>query len=178
MIIRSPYFPAIALLAGLALACQKPASPNKAPTGQAAAPVAGTSTAADPVQEAVVKYLTEVRGLDLSKMNVSFGSPKVDGDKATCEASFKVKGMDDMPPMEYTYQLQKEGGAWKVLGSAGKDGGHAGAPSSGAGMPAGHPGMEGGAAGQGGGSMGMPAGHPDVSDMKPAQPADAQPKSK
>jgi hypothetical protein len=184
----------IALLGLLGLACQKPASPNK-PAGGATA--AGTAASADPLKDAIVTYLTKSKGMDMAKMEIALSNQKIEGDKATCDAAFTVKGAEGMPPMEYTYELAKAGDAWKVTASKGKDGGHAGgAPASGdmpAGhpamggeaptMPAGHPGMGGGADAQGQpGGLGMPAGHPDVSDIaqpKPAQqPAQPAPKTK
>ena len=80
-------FPAAALLACLALACQKPATPNN--QSKAVAPVASPSAVAPsgPIQTAVVTYLTKVRGLDLSKMSLEFKNQQIQGDKATCEVS-------------------------------------------------------------------------------------------
>ncbi len=185
----------LALVGTLALACQKPASPNK-PSTEAAAGVAAST---DPIKDAVVTYLTKAKGMDMAKMEIALSNQKIEGDKATCDAAFTVKGAEGMPPMEYTYELAKDASGWKVTASKGKGGGHAGgAPASGdmpAGhpamggeapsMPAGHPGM-GGDAGMSGhgtsGASGMPAGHPDVSDIaqpKPAQqPAQPAPKGK
>jgi hypothetical protein len=195
----------IALVGTLSLACQKPASPNKPSSGASAA--AGEASSADPMKDAIVTYLTKAKGMDMAKMEIALSNQKIEGDKATCDAAFTVKGAEGMPPMEYTYELAQEGGAWKVTSSRGKGGGHAGgAPATGdmpAGhpamggeapaMPSGHPGMGGDAGmsghGTGGadaqgqpGGMGLPAGHPDVSDIaqpKPAQqPAQPAPKTK
>jgi|WetSurMetagenome_2_1015567.scaffolds.fasta_scaffold03647_10 hypothetical protein len=182
----------IALLGTLALACQKPASPNK-PSGGASA-AAGTTASADPLKDAIVTYLTKSKGMDMAKMEIALSNQKIEGDKATCDAAFTVKGAEGMPPMEYTYELAKAGDAWKVTSSKGKGGGHAGgAPPSGdmpaghpamggeaPGMPPGHPGMSGdaGMSGHGtGASPGMPAGHPDVSDLTKGMPAQGQPQT-
>lgn len=184
---------AIALVGTLSLACQKPASPNKPSSGDSAD--AGTASSADPLKDAIVIYLTKSKGMDMAKMEIALSNQKIEGDKATCDAAFTVKGAEGMPPMEYTYELAKAGDAWKVTASKGKDGGHAGgAPASGdmpsghpamggeaPAMPSGHPGMGGdaGMSGQGtGGVSGMPAGHPDVSDIAQPKPTDAKPKSK
>jgi hypothetical protein len=187
----------IALLGTLSLACQRPASPNK-PSGESSAaagatPAAGTTASADPMMDAIVTYLTKSKGMDMAKMQIALSNQKIDGDKATCDAAFTVKGAEGMPPMEYTYELAKEGGAWKVTASKGKGGGHAGGAPAASGdlpeghpvlgeapaMPPGHPGMEGGAGASGqAGGMGMPAGHPDVSDIAQPKPADAKPKGK
>lgn len=163
-------FPAVALIACLALACQKPATPNsqsKAAPAAVASPAASSSAPApsDPLQVAVITYLTEVRGLDLSKMSLELKNQQIQGNKATCEAAFTVKGMADMPPMEYAYELAQENGAWKVTASKAKDGGHVGAPPSGE-MPPGHPG-----AGENVGGLDMPPGHPPVGGASAGMPA-------
>ena len=160
-------FPAAVLLACLALACQKPATPNTPSKAVPAAAMASPSAPApsDPLQAAVVTYLTKVRGLDLNKMSLEFKNQQIQGDKATCEAAFTVKGMADMPPMEYTYELAQENGAWKVTASNPKSGGHAGAPPSGA-MAPGHPG-----AGENVGGLEMPPGHPPVGGTSTGMPA-------
>lgn len=182
----------VALLGTLALACQKPASPNKPSTGTSAA---GSSASADPIKDAIVTYLVKVKGMDMANMEIALSNQKIEGDKATCDAAFTVKGAEGMPPMEYTYELAKDGDAWKVTASKGKDGGHAGGPPAGGDMPAGHPGVGGeapsmpaGHPGMGGdagmsghgtaGASGMPAGHPDVSDIAQPRPAQPAPKTK
>lgn len=158
-------FPAAALLACLALACQKPATPNN--QSKAVAPVASPSAVAPsgPIQTAVVTYLTKVRGLDLSKMSLEFKNQQIQGDKATCEAAFTVKGVAGMPPMEYAYELAQENGTWKVTASKAKGGGHAGAAPAGD-MPPGHPG-----AGENVGGLEMPPGHPPVGGASSAMPS-------
>jgi hypothetical protein len=159
-------FPATVLLASLAMACQKPATPNSQSKAAPTAMVSPSATApSGPLQAAVVTYLTEVRGLDLGKMSLEIKNPQIHGDKATCEAAFTVKGMSDMPPMEYTYELAQENGAWKVTASNPKSGAHAGAPPSGE-MPPGHPG-----AGENVGGLEMPPGHPPVGGTSTGMPA-------
>lgn len=165
---------AAALLALLALACEKPATPNSAsatPAKPAAA--AASPSSSDPVQAAVITYLTEVRGLDLSKMDLALKNQKVEGDKATCDATFTVKGSPDMPPMEYSYELAKEAGAWKVTASKSKGAAHAGTPAPGGEMPSGHPAMGGDAgamSGHGTTAPAMPPGHPAVGTTTGAEP--------
>lgn len=163
-----------ALSALLALACEKPATPNSAsatpaqPAGATAAPASS-----DPVRAAVITYLTDVRGLDMSKMDLSVKNQKIEGDKASCDATFTVKGSPDMPPMEYTYELAKEAGAWKVTASRSKGAAHAGTPASGGDMPPGHPAMGGDAnamSGHGTAPPAMPSGHPPVGTTSGAEP--------
>ncbi len=169
--------PAALLLACLGLACSKPATPNdQAQTGQIAAPVAAPESAgapapSDPIQKAVYAYLQDVRQLNLSKMEVAVTGQKIEGNKATCDVTFTVKG-GGMAPMEYTYELAQENGAWKVTSSKSKSGAHSGGMSPGAGeMPPGHPAMGGEGAPSGmpahGDATGLPAGHPPV-DTRPA----------
>jgi hypothetical protein len=160
-------FSAAVLLACLTLACQKPATPNAPSKAVPAAAVVPSSAPApsDPLQAAVVTYLTKVRGLDLNKMSLELKNQQIHGDKATCEAAFTVKGVADMPPMEYTYELTQENGAWKVTASNPKGGGHAGAPPSGE-MSPGHPGAP-----QNVGGLDMPPGHPPVGGASTGMPA-------
>ena len=169
--------PAALLLACLGLACSKPATPNnQSQTGQVAAPAAASESTAspapsDPIQKAVYTYLQDVRQLNLSKMDVAVTDQKIEGDKATCDVTFTVKG-GGMTPMEYTYDLVQESGAWKVTSSKSKSGAHGGGMPPGTGeMPPGHPAMGGEGAPSGmpahGDTTGLPAGHPPV-DAQPA----------
>lgn len=166
-----PFFLSSAVLVCcLVLACQKPATPNTQSKAASAPEVSAPASApdsSDPVQAAVVTYLTKVRGLDLSKMVLKIQNQKIEGSKASCEAAFTVKGMDGMPPMEYIYELAKENGAWKVTASKAKDGGHAGpAPPAGGDMPSGHPG-----AGENVGGLDLPPGHPPMGGAPADMPA-------
>jgi len=170
MNLKTVVLPAAALLACLILACQKPATPNNqskiagAPGGAATASTPDTS---DPVQAAVVEYLTKVRGLDLGKMSLKLKNQKVEGNKASCEAAFTVKGMDDMPPMEYTYELARDNGTWKVTASKAKDGGHAGPAPAAGDMPPGHP-----ETGENVGGLPLPPGHPTMGGAPASAPTD------
>ena len=185
---------AAAVLACLALACQKPATPNNqpkspdAPAAPAAAPQASASLApatSDPIQKAVYDYIENVRQVNLNMLSVEIKNQKVEGTKATCDVSYIMKE-DGKPFMEYSYELAQEGGIWKVTSSKAKGGTHAGMPAAGGDMPAGHPGMGGEGAPAGmpahgttdASGMPMPAGHPPIPEPTPAKPADTKPKTK
>lgn len=164
------FLSAAALVCCLTLACQKPATPNNQPKAASAPEVSAAASApgaSDPLQAAVEKYLTEVRGLDLSKMVLKIQNQKVEGSKASCEGAFTVKGMDGMPPMEYIYELVQENGAWKVVSSKAKGDGHAGPAPAAADMPAGHP-----ESGENVGGLPLPPGHPPMGGAPAGAPAD------
>ncbi len=152
---------AIAAL-GLAAACEKAPSGGQKPAAQtaaqaqASAPAPAAGPNAD-IQKAVVDYVEKVRNIDTSKMTVTVKDAKIEGDKATCTV---VYGLPDgsAPGMTYNYDLAKENGVWKVLGSKAAGESHGGAMAPGAEMPPGHPSAEGMPA-----HGTMPSGHPPVS---------------
>lgn len=162
-----------ALLAFSTVACQKPAEPAAPlpPAKVQVTPAPAVPAPSDPIQKAVYTYLQEVRQLDLTKMSVEVKNQKVEGEKASCDVSFSLRE-GGMPPMEYTYELAKDGEGWSVTSSKSLTGAHAGTPPPGGQMPPGHPAMGDAPAGMpahGGSSAEptMPPGHPPV-DAKPA----------
>jgi hypothetical protein len=164
-----------ALFALSAVACQKPAEPAAPvpPAKVQVAPVPAVPSPSDPIQKAVYAYLQEVRQLDLTKMSVEVKNQKMEGDRASCEVSFSLRE-GGMPPMEYTYELAKDGEGWKVTSSKSLTGAHAGTTPPGGQVPPGHPAMGGAPAGMpahGGPGVepAMPPGHPPID----ARPADA-----
>lgn len=138
--VLSGTLPAFALLLSGA-ACNNPGpAPAKSTTpapAQAASAPAAPSQDSSALQEAVITYVRDVKGLDTSKMDVVLKESAVNGTTAEATVQFKIKG-SDMPPMTYLYSLEKSGGAWKVVSSKPASGEGHGAMPSGT-MPEGHP---------------------------------------
>jgi hypothetical protein len=133
----------------------------------------------DAVSKAILQHLSTRPGLDMSKMDVEVSKVNVNGDKATVDVTFKVKGGAANQTMGMTYDLVRADGAWKVQGTPtghGADAAATGASPHGAGGPpmggdggekAGassgfHPEVGGGAGGGTRGGGQMPPGHPPV----------------
>lgn len=134
--------PVVALLM-LATACKdvgtspataKPAPPVAAPAAPSQAASADEGKA---LQDAVVTYVRDVKGLDTTKMDVALKNQTLNGEKAEATVEFKIKG-SEMPPMTYVYSLEKSGDGWKVISSKPASGEGHGAMPSGT-MPEGHP---------------------------------------
>ena len=150
--------PAMALLL-LAAACSnngpapaKPAAPGPPPSAPASAAPSDESQA---IQDAVVTYVRDVKGLDTSKMDVVLKNQTINGATAEATAEFKIKG-SDMPPMIYVYSLEKSAEGWKVISSKPASGeGHGTIPSGT--IPEGHPPVSGHPATTG--APGMASGH-------------------
>ena len=140
--------------------------------------LAGCSSKAnsdDAVRKALIAHLSTRPGLDMSKMDLEVNKVTIDGDKASADVTFKVKGGASNQTMGMTYQLVRADGAWKVQGTPvghGAEGGAGGAGASPHGGGAPPMGGDGGGekAGSssgfhpqvGGGAGGMPPGHPAV----------------
>lgn len=119
------------------------------------------------IREAVTSYVRDVKHLSVDQMNIEVAELKVEGETATCKATFNLKA-GGMPPLVYDYKLTKKDGKWSVATSSAAAGmaGHGG----GSGMPGGMPpaGMPGAA---GSGAAPMPAGHPPVGGSAAPAPA-------
>jgi hypothetical protein len=126
----------------------------------------------DAVRKALLDHLSTRPGLDMSKMDLEINKVTMDGDKASADVTFKVKGGAANQSMGMTYNLVRSDGAWKVQGTPTGHGAEGGAGAAGASPHgAGGPPMGGGGgekAGSsdsfhpqvGGGSGALPPGHP------------------
>jgi hypothetical protein len=111
----------------------------------------------DAIRDAVVKHIAGMNGLNVNNMSIVVTQATVNGDKAQANVDIRAKNADpSSPPMQLSYDLQKQGEEWVVL---------KGQPTGGMQHPApGHP-ATGGTSGQ------MPASHPDFNSiLKAAQP--------
>jgi len=70
-----------------------------------------------PVKEAVVDYLKSVKQVDTDRMEIRISDVEVDGERASCLASFALNGDAAFPPMLYRYTLEKQETGWKVASS-------------------------------------------------------------
>jgi len=91
------------------------------------------------VREGVVEYLQARKNLDLdmSAMQVDVSAVTFREKEAEATVTFVPKGGSASQGMTMKYQLEREGGKWKVKQKAEPGGGGHGAPP--AGMPPGHP---------------------------------------
>jgi hypothetical protein len=98
------------------------------------------------IRNALLSYLSQRRGLDMSVMDVDVKRVTREGDHAEAQVEFRAK--QGNAKMEMTYQFERQGDAWVVKGSSGTAGsGHPPIPE---------------AAPQLGGSGELPPGHPAV----------------
>jgi hypothetical protein len=124
------------------------------------------------VRKALNDHLATMPGLDMSKMDLEINKVAMDGDKASTDVTFKVKGGASNQSMSMTYQLVRADGAWKVQGTpkghAPEGGAGAASPHGGGAPPMGGDGSEKAGSSGGfhpdvsGGGGGMPPGHPAV----------------
>ena len=101
----------------------------------------------DAIRESIEKHLNGRADLNLSAMDREVKQVSVNGDHASAQVEFRLKGGDARMEIEYT--LQRQGKEWTVLSSqpmgmdnahSGMEQPHAGAPNSGGGqLPQGHP---------------------------------------
>ena len=101
----------------------------------------------DAIRASIEKHLTGRADLNLSVMDREVKQVSVDGDHASAQVEFRLKGSD--AKMEIEYALERRGKDWAVLSNQpmGMDSSHsgmgqapAGAPDSGGGpLPQGHP---------------------------------------
>jgi hypothetical protein len=112
----------------------------------------------DAIRDGVLKHIAGMNGLNVNNMTITVTKATVSGDKAQADVDIRAKNGDpSAPPMQVSYELEKQGGQWVVLKGQATGGMQHPAPGSmppqGA-MPPGHP-QTGGTSGQ------MPADHPD-----------------
>jgi hypothetical protein len=117
------------LLMVVAIGCSKTdqtaplaATPPSAPSAPAAAnsgtPGSGSDT--DLIRQAVEDHVRNDHGINLSAMDMSVDSVKVDGDKAQASATFRVK--QGGTSMAMIYDLERHGNGWIVLNGKPSDG--------------------------------------------------------
>ena len=112
------------------------------------------------VKKAVLHYLSEVKQIDTSRMEVALSDLDVRDTGATCTAAFSLKEDPSFPPMVFQYALEHREGAWTVISSSA----NAGASPHGGphGEASTHDLMQDHES-----SEGLPEGHPPVSDTEP-----------
>ncbi len=102
----------------------------------------------DAIRAGIDKHLSERAGLNMSAMDREVKQISVNGDHASAQVEFRVKGGGAQMEIEYT--LERQGGEWKVLNSQ---------PMGGQGA---HPGMQPSPGAPDSGSNTPPQGHPPV----------------
>ena len=128
----------------------------------------------DAIRDAVIKHIAGMNGLNVNNMTIVVTQATVNGDKAQASVDIRAKNSDpSAPPMQLTYDLQKQGAEWVVLKGQPTGGMQHPAPGEmppgGGALPPGHP-ATGGTSGQ------MPANHPDFNSiLNTAQPPAQQP---
>lgn len=127
------------------------------------------------IRDAVVKHIAGMSGLNVNNMSIVVTQATVNGDTAQASVEIRAKNAEpNSPPMQLSYDLQKQGEEWVVLKGQSTGGMQHPAPGqmppSGA-LPPGHPAVN-GTSGQ------MPTNHPDFSSiLNSAQPPAQQPSS-
>jgi hypothetical protein len=95
------------------------------------------------IRDGVIKHLAGMNGLNVNNMSITVTNAKVNGDHAQADVEVRAKnGEPGAPPMELTYQLQKQGEEWVVLKGQATGGMQHPAPGEmplQEAMPAGHP---------------------------------------
>lgn len=96
------------------------------------------------IRNALLSYLSQRSGLNMSAMDVNIKQVKREGDHAEAQVEFRAKQGNGR--MQMAYQFERQGNSWVVKGSSGTAGsGHPvipeGAPQSGGAgeLPPGHP---------------------------------------
>jgi hypothetical protein len=85
------------------------------------------------VQEAVMKRLSTVSGLNVAGMDVEVSNLSFQGKQAEADVVFRAKGSAETM-LKMKYKLEREGDQWVVKSSSGGMGGAATTP-----LPPGHP---------------------------------------
>ena len=108
--------------------------------------IAGCSKKAndqDAIRSSIEKRLNGRTDLNMSDMDREVKQISVNGDKATAQVEFRLKGGDATMEIEYTLQRQADG--WEVLDSQPMGGGSSdpgppnGSEGGGSSLPPGHP---------------------------------------
>jgi hypothetical protein len=100
----------------------------------------------DAIRAGIDKHLSERAGLNMSAMDREVKQISVNGDHATAQMEFRIKGDEGQMDIEYT--LERQGGEWKVVKSQ---------PMAGQGA---HPGMQPSPGAPDSGGNALPQGHP------------------
>jgi hypothetical protein len=123
------------------------------------------------IRDGVVKHIAAMQGLNVNNMNITVTQTNIHGDTADASVEIRAKNGDaSAPPMQLSYQMQKQGQEWVVI--KGQPTGGMQHPSAGEAppqvdLPPGHPSTNG--TGQ------MPANHPDFNAiLNTAQPQGQQ----
>jgi len=120
------------------------------------------------IRDGVVKHIASMNGLNVNNMIIVVTQATVNGDKAQANVEIRAKsGEPGAPPMQLTYELQKQGEEWVVLKAQPAGGMQHPAPSETSPQgspPAGHPDTSGQ----------MPANHPDFNSILNTAPPPAQ----
>lgn len=92
------------------------------------------------VQEAILKRLSTVSGLNVAGMDIDVSNLSFQGKQAEADVVFRAKGSSETM-LKMKYKLEREGDVWVVKSSSGGMGGMGGGPSGGpaAPLPPGHP---------------------------------------
>jgi hypothetical protein len=127
----------------------------------------------DAIRDGVIRHLAGMNGLNVNNMTVTVTKAAITGDKAQADVDIRAKNGDpNVPAMQLTYELQKQGDEWVVLKGQSNGGMQHPAPGQmppqGT-LPPGHP-ATGSTSGQ------MPANHPDFNSiLNSAQPQQQPP---
>jgi hypothetical protein len=124
------------------------------------------------VRNGVIKHIAAMKGLNVNNMVITVTKTSFNGDKAQADVDIRAKNGDpNAPPMQLTYELQKQGDEWVVLKSQATGGMQhptAGKMPPSVALPPGHPATNGQ----------MPANHPDfnaiLNSTQPQLPASDQ----
>ncbi len=97
----------------------------------------------DAIRDGVLKHIAGMNGLNVNNMTITVTKATVNGDKAQADVDIRAKNGDpNAPPMQLSYELQKQGEQWVVLKGQANGGMQHPAPGTmppqGA-MPPGHP---------------------------------------
>ena len=122
------------------------------------------------IRDGVVKHIAAMQGLNVNNMTITVTQANIHGDTADASVEIRAKNGDPgAPPMQLSYQMQKQGQEWVVI--KGQPTGGMQHPSAGEApqvdLPPGHPSTNG--TGQ------MPANHPDFNAiLNTGQPQGSQ----
>jgi hypothetical protein len=72
----------------------------------------------DAIRDGVIKHISAVSGLNVNNMTITVTGATVNGDQARADVDIRAKNGDPtVPPMQLTYELQKQGNEWVVMRS-------------------------------------------------------------
>jgi len=82
----------------------------------ACTPASKPSEETSAIKDAILSYVTNVKHVAADQMNATVENITLEGDKATCTATFVSKS-GAVPPLSYQYELKKIDGKWQVESS-------------------------------------------------------------